>query len=164
MHPTATYRIQLNPDFTLSDNTILTVGTDSNTGKMTTALMMHREMQRRGMNVAMIGWVIVVAAAAAMGQVRRINADRLGSHAVRNVFHFTGQFLWFWAITMIPLAQVFALEFTSPIPDAMKLQPVDLSRWLHDVDREFVRLCNDNFGRLNGLIYSCQDYAAVARR
>lgn len=56
------------------------------------------------------------------------------------------------------------LEFTSPIPDAMKLQPVDLSRWLHDVDREFVRLCNDNFGRLNGLIYSCQDYAAVATR
>ncbi|MBE0644760.1 MAG: DUF1611 domain-containing protein [Bacteroidetes bacterium] len=36
-------------------NTILTVGTDSNTGKMTTALMLHREMMRRGMNVAMIG-------------------------------------------------------------------------------------------------------------
>jgi drug/metabolite transporter (DMT)-like permease len=64
---------------------------------------------------SMIGWVIVLAAAVAMGQVRRINADRLGSHAVRNVFHFSGQFLWFWAITMIPLAQVFALEFTSPI-------------------------------------------------
>ncbi|MFZ1728792.1 MAG: DUF1611 domain-containing protein [Bacteroidota bacterium] len=36
-------------------NTILTVGTDSNTGKMTTALMLHREMLRRGMNVALIG-------------------------------------------------------------------------------------------------------------
>lgn len=36
-------------------NTILTIGTDSNTGKMTTALMLHREMLRRGMNVAMIG-------------------------------------------------------------------------------------------------------------
>lgn len=35
--------------------TILTVGTDSNTGKMTTALMLHREMLRRGMNVAMVG-------------------------------------------------------------------------------------------------------------
>ena len=56
------------------------------------------------------------------------------------------------------------LEFTSPIPDAMKLQPIDVARWLHDADREFVRLVNDNFGRLNGLIYSCQDYAAVARR
>jgi drug/metabolite transporter (DMT)-like permease len=34
---------------------------------------------------------------------------------VRNVFHFSGQSLWFYAVTMIPLAQVFALEFTSPI-------------------------------------------------
>ena len=56
------------------------------------------------------------------------------------------------------------LEFTSPIPDAMKLQQIDVARWLHDADREFVRLVNDNFGRLNGLIYGCQDYAAVARR
>lgn len=56
------------------------------------------------------------------------------------------------------------LEFTSPIPDAMKLQPIDVARWLHETDREFVRLVNDNFGRLNGLIYGCQDYAAVARR
>ena len=36
-------------------NTILTVGTDSNTGKMTTALRLYREMLRREMNVAMVG-------------------------------------------------------------------------------------------------------------
>jgi uncharacterized NAD-dependent epimerase/dehydratase family protein len=36
-------------------STILTVGTDSNTGKMTTALMIYREMLRRGLNTAMIG-------------------------------------------------------------------------------------------------------------
>ena len=35
--------------------TVLTVGTDSNTGKMTTALLMHREMQRRGINSTLIG-------------------------------------------------------------------------------------------------------------
>ena len=29
--------------------------------------------------------------------------------------HFAGQNLWFYAITLIPLAQVFALEFTSPL-------------------------------------------------
>ena len=34
---------------------------------------------------------------------------------LRNIFHFTGQNLWFWAITVIPLAQVFALEFTAPL-------------------------------------------------
>jgi drug/metabolite transporter (DMT)-like permease len=61
------------------------------------------------------GFVLVVTGAVLLGQLGRVRADRLGSHAVRNIFHFTGQSLWFWAITMIPLAQVFALEFTSPI-------------------------------------------------
>ncbi|WP_333817633.1 DMT family transporter [Tabrizicola sp.] len=64
---------------------------------------------------SMIGWVIVVAVALALGKRSDIRTDRLPSHVVRNLFHFTGQSLWFWAITMIPLAQVFALEFTSPI-------------------------------------------------
>jgi drug/metabolite transporter (DMT)-like permease len=64
---------------------------------------------------SMIGWVIVVALAASFRKLGNVRTDRLPSHLVRNVFHFTGQSLWFWAITMIPLAQVFALEFTSPI-------------------------------------------------
>ena len=64
---------------------------------------------------SMIGWVIIVAVALALGRRDDIRTDRLPSHLVRNVFHFTGQSLWFWALTMIPLAQVFALEFTSPI-------------------------------------------------
>lgn len=34
---------------------------------------------------------------------------------MRNLAHFSGQNLWFYAVTVIPLAQVFALEFTSPI-------------------------------------------------
>lgn len=61
------------------------------------------------------GFCIVVLGALALGRLGQVRADRLGSHAVRNIFHFTGQSLWFWSITMIPLAQVFALEFTSPI-------------------------------------------------
>ncbi|MFN3281265.1 MAG: DMT family transporter [Tabrizicola sp.] len=64
---------------------------------------------------SIIGWGIVVAAGLALGQLGRVRTDRLGGHALRNLFHFTGQSLWFWAITLIPLAQVFALEFTSPI-------------------------------------------------
>jgi uncharacterized NAD-dependent epimerase/dehydratase family protein len=35
--------------------TILTIGTDANTGKMTTALMMYREMLKRDINAAFIG-------------------------------------------------------------------------------------------------------------
>jgi drug/metabolite transporter (DMT)-like permease len=64
---------------------------------------------------SVVGFVLVLAAGAALGQLPRIRARRLGGHALRNIVHFTGQSLWFWAITMIPLAQVFALEFTSPI-------------------------------------------------
>ena len=64
---------------------------------------------------SVIGWLLVVGIALALGQASRIRTDRLGSHLLRNVFHFTGQSLWFWSITLIPLAQAFALEFTSPI-------------------------------------------------
>lgn len=64
---------------------------------------------------SLIGLCIVLGLAAALGRLREVRRDRLGSHLLRNVFHFTGQNLWFWALTMIPLAQVFALEFTSPL-------------------------------------------------
>ena len=64
---------------------------------------------------SLIGLVLVVAAGVLTGTLHRIRARKLGLHAVRNVCHFTGQNLWFYALTAIPLAQVFALEFTSPI-------------------------------------------------
>jgi drug/metabolite transporter (DMT)-like permease len=64
---------------------------------------------------SLIGLVIVCVVAANLGRLRDIRHDRLGQHTIRNLFHFAGQNLWFHAITLIPLAQVFALEFTSPI-------------------------------------------------
>jgi drug/metabolite transporter (DMT)-like permease len=62
-----------------------------------------------------IGLVIVCIVATVLGRMGNVRADRLPQHAVRNLFHFAGQNLWFYALTLIPLAQVFALEFTSPI-------------------------------------------------
>jgi drug/metabolite transporter (DMT)-like permease len=62
-----------------------------------------------------MGIPLVILLAALTGQMRQIKAERLGGHLVRNVMHFTGQNLWFWALAMIPLAQLFALEFTTPI-------------------------------------------------
>lgn len=44
-----------------------------------------------------------------------VSGQRIGLHFLRNVVHFTGQNLWFFALTVIPLAQVFALEFTQPL-------------------------------------------------
>lgn len=64
---------------------------------------------------SLIGVAVVLAAARLAGQVGAIRRRRMGLHLVRNIFHFTGQNLWFFAITAIPLAQVFALEFTSPV-------------------------------------------------
>ncbi len=64
---------------------------------------------------SLTGIVIVVGVAAALGTLGQIKTTRYGLHAVRNIFHFTGQNLWFYALTLIPLAQVFALEFTTPI-------------------------------------------------
>lgn len=64
---------------------------------------------------SLTGIVIVVAVAGMAGTLGQISRDRLGLHATRNLCHFAGQNLWFLAITLIPLAQVFALEFTTPI-------------------------------------------------
>ena len=61
------------------------------------------------------GVVVVIAFASATGMWRQINTRNMGLQIVRNVAHFTGQNLWFYAVTVIPLAQVFALEFTSPL-------------------------------------------------
>ncbi len=42
-----------------------------------------------------------------------------GRHIVRNTIHFGAQFGWFYAIAHIPIAEVFAIEFTTPIWTAL---------------------------------------------
>ncbi|PHQ98331.1 MAG: EamA family transporter [Marinosulfonomonas sp.] len=64
---------------------------------------------------SLIGVGIVLIAGGIAGSLGQINRTSFGLHLVRNVSHFIGQNLWFFALTVIPLAQVFALEFTSPI-------------------------------------------------
>jgi drug/metabolite transporter (DMT)-like permease len=44
-----------------------------------------------------------------------IGSKQWKSHLIRNVTHFGGQYGWFYGIALIPLAEVFALEFTIPI-------------------------------------------------
>lgn len=64
---------------------------------------------------SLIGVVLVLSVASYAGTRGQITTARLGTQALRNLFHFTGQNLWFYAITVAPLAQVFALEFTMPV-------------------------------------------------
>jgi drug/metabolite transporter (DMT)-like permease len=35
-------------------------------------------------------------------------------YLLRNIAHFIGQALWVWGVTVLPLATVFAIEFTTP--------------------------------------------------
>lgn len=62
-----------------------------------------------------VGLFVVVTTARLIGTWQEVKYDKLGTHALRNMFHFAGQNLWFYALTLIPLAQVVALEFTSPL-------------------------------------------------
>lgn len=62
-----------------------------------------------------IGFVMVLGFGMASGRLAEVSTDRLAGHFLRNIVHFAGQNLWFIALTLIPLAQVFALEFTSPL-------------------------------------------------
>ncbi len=62
-----------------------------------------------------IGVALVLAVAGSLGRLREVTARTLHLHAFRNIGHFAGQNLWFFSLAYIPLAQVFALEFTSPL-------------------------------------------------
>ena len=63
---------------------------------------------------SLVGLVIVSALLAKSGW-GQITVKRLGLHVLRNVGHFGGQFGWFYGIALIPLAEVFAIEFTTPM-------------------------------------------------
>ena len=78
---------------------------------------------------SIIGFVIVIVVAYAAGTMKEVNFKRFSTHIIRNIFHFTGQNLWFFALPLIPLAQLFALEFTSPIW-VMLLAPIFLGEKL----------------------------------
>jgi len=64
---------------------------------------------------SLLGIAIVAAVTSALGRWPEVRTQRLGLHTLRNLAHFTGQNLWFYAIPLIPLAQLFAMEFTTPI-------------------------------------------------
>ncbi len=64
---------------------------------------------------SLVGICVVAIVLTATRKWQQVTTKRLSLHGIRNVLHFTGQNLWFYAVTVIPLAQVFALEFTQPI-------------------------------------------------
>lgn len=63
---------------------------------------------------SLIGLMIVSVIIAVTG-IESVKSKSIKKHVVRNTFHFLGQYGWFYGIAFIPLAEVFALEFTVPI-------------------------------------------------
>ena len=47
--------------------------------------------------------------------LQALRTQRFGLHVARNVLHFGGQYAWVYAISLLPLATVFAIEFTMPV-------------------------------------------------
>lgn len=45
----------------------------------------------------------------------QVETRMFGTHLVRNLAHFGGQYGWFYGLGFIPLTEVFAIEFTVPI-------------------------------------------------
>jgi len=61
------------------------------------------------------GILILLGLAVAKPHLRHhLKPRRLGLHMVRNVVHFGGTYAWTLGVTLLPLATVFALEFTAP--------------------------------------------------
>ena len=48
-----------------------------------------------------------------------LRTSRLPQHIARNLIHYVAQLCWFFALTLIPLGQVVAIEFTMPIWTAL---------------------------------------------
>jgi drug/metabolite transporter (DMT)-like permease len=64
---------------------------------------------------SLIGLLMLAPLVHAAGGLPAMRTARPGQHVLRNVVHYGAQYAWFVALTMIPLAQLVALEFTMPI-------------------------------------------------
>lgn len=61
-----------------------------------------------------VGFAIIAVLVTRAGW-EKVHTSNIKVHVGRNVTHFAAQFCWFYAIATIPLAEVTALEFMTPI-------------------------------------------------
>lgn len=67
----------------------------------------------------LIGLVMLSPVVALSGGTAALRTIRLKGHAARNLIHYGAQLGWFFALTLIPIGQVVAIEFTMPIWTAL---------------------------------------------
>ena len=81
-----------------------------------------RELSHAGLNIFEIltirsgGSLLILLALLVVRPELRVHAlpRRMGLNTLRNTVHYASQYAWALSITMLPLATVFALEFTMP--------------------------------------------------
>ena len=64
---------------------------------------------------SLIGIIIVVILGYYFNTLKEINIKKIKLHVLRNLLHFFGQNCWLFAIVFIPLSQMFAFEFSTPL-------------------------------------------------
>ena len=81
-------------------------------GRATTAdLDVFQVMEMR----SIIGFFILLPLVHMEGGFTAMRSQRPLQHIGRNVVHYAGQFAWLYALTLIPLAELISIEFTTPI-------------------------------------------------
>jgi drug/metabolite transporter (DMT)-like permease len=63
----------------------------------------------------LIGFLMLYPLVRANGGLASMKTSRLPQHVGRNLVHYGAQLGWFFALTLIPIGQVVAIEFTMPI-------------------------------------------------
>ena len=64
---------------------------------------------------SVIGFFILLPLVMTSGGFAAMRTQRPLAHITRNVIHYTGQAAWLYALTLIPLAVLISIEFTTPI-------------------------------------------------
>lgn len=68
---------------------------------------------------SVIGFFMLLPLVFAAGGFRAMKTERIGAHISRNAAHYVGQALWLYALTLIPLAHLISIEFTTPLWTAL---------------------------------------------
>ncbi|MCK1740874.1 DMT family transporter [Bradyrhizobium sp. 139] len=64
---------------------------------------------------SLVGFVLLSPIIYRAGGFKVLRTSRLPQHIGRNLVHYIAQLGWFFALTLIPIGQVVAIEFTMPI-------------------------------------------------
>lgn len=128
--------------------TVMAVGGRALSGHLDTfEIMLYRSL---------VGIALVCSGALWAGTMHQVRTTRFALHTVRNLFHFAGQNLWFYAVALIPLSQLFAFEFTTPLWVAAFAPFVLGERWT------FTRLFTVGIGFVGILIVARPDTSTVS--